>query len=230
MQKRKITAREILQDIRAGKSDKTLMEKFNVSAQGLQSIFDKLVRAGVVTQDELDERVPMSERTVDLGLFICPACGNIQGKEFVTCPRCGFSVPGKSEEPTQPATANKPGPKESGDVRKRRPSALIHAPASIGVDEASADPSLGLIRMMNYCRILSIAAMGIYVVAVIGIMFVLLPSSGSTNFELLLSVLALAAPAIAISVIIFISIRILTEAVKVFSSLSAAVSEEFLRP
>ena len=124
MQKRKITAREILQDIRAGKSDKTLMEKFNLSAQGLQSLFDKLVRAGVVTQDELDDRVPISERTVDLGLFICPACGNIQGKEFVTCPRCGFSVPGKSEEPTQPATANKPGPRESGAVRKRRPSAL----------------------------------------------------------------------------------------------------------
>ncbi len=223
MQKRKITAREVLQDIRAAKSDKTLMEKFNLSAQGLQSLFDKLVRAGVVTQDELDDRVPISERTVDLGLFICPACGNIQGKEFVKCPRCEFSVPGKSEEPPQPATATKPSPRESGTAHKRKPSALLHAPAPIGVDEASADPSLGLIRMTNYCRILSVAAIISYAVATIGLLFILIRSPASTAFELLVGVIALGVPAIAVSITVFVSLRVLTEAVGVFSSLSAAV-------
>ena len=94
MEKRKITAREVLKDIRSGASDSELMKKYSLSAQGLQSIFDKLLRAGVITKTEIEERVPMSERTADLG-FICPACGNIQNKEFITCPRCGFEVLGR---------------------------------------------------------------------------------------------------------------------------------------
>ena len=97
MDKRKITAREVLRDIRSGLSDQDLMEKYTLSAQGLQSVFHKLVNAGVITQPELDDRVPITERTVDLGLFICPACGNIQGTEFATCPRCGFTAPGRAK-------------------------------------------------------------------------------------------------------------------------------------
>ena len=62
MEKRKITAREVLRDIRSGLSDQDLMEKYTLSAQGLQSVFHKLVNAGVITQAELDDRVPISER------------------------------------------------------------------------------------------------------------------------------------------------------------------------
>jgi uncharacterized protein (UPF0212 family) len=88
MKKRKITAREVLGDVRTGVSDPALMEKYRLSAQGLQSVFNKLLK--VLTQEELD--VPMSERTVDLGLFICPACGNIQGNSqsalWICCSKC----------------------------------------------------------------------------------------------------------------------------------------------
>ncbi|MEW6137432.1 MAG: hypothetical protein AB1733_04295 [Thermodesulfobacteriota bacterium] len=93
MNKRRITAREILSDVRKGLSDPALMEKYKLSAQGLQSVFQKLLKAGIISQAELDARSPLSERTVDIGLYICSACGNIQGKEFTTCPRCGFEPP-----------------------------------------------------------------------------------------------------------------------------------------
>ncbi len=103
MDKRKITAREIMKDVRAGFSDHELMQKYKLSAQALQSVFTKLVKAGVVGQDELDDRIPVQERTVDLGLFICPACGNIKGTEFTECSRCGYSLP----EGMRPADRNK---------------------------------------------------------------------------------------------------------------------------
>lgn len=93
MNKRRITAREILSDVRKGLSDPALMEKYKLSAQGLQSVFQKLLKAGIISQAEMDSRSPLSERTVDIGLYICSACGNIQGKEFTTCPRCGFEPP-----------------------------------------------------------------------------------------------------------------------------------------
>ena len=61
MAKRKITGREVLKDIKAGMDDPELMDKYKLSAQGLQSVFNKLVNAGVLTQAELDARVPVSE-------------------------------------------------------------------------------------------------------------------------------------------------------------------------
>jgi len=78
MEKRKVTAREILRDVRSSLRDQDILEKYTLSAQGLQSVFHKLVNAGVVIQGQLENRAPISERTVDLGLFICPPCGNIQ--------------------------------------------------------------------------------------------------------------------------------------------------------
>lgn len=225
MQKRKITAREVLQDIRAGKSDKTLMGKFDLSAQGLQSLFDKLVRAGVITQSELDQRVPLSERTVDLGLFVCPACGNIQGQEFVKCPRCSFTVPGKSAAPAPvPKAADKSGAvRVSATAREKAPTG---SPSGAREDsprqEVPMDPSVALIRMVNYCRALSIAAVVAYSTAVIGILVVSLRSQESTVLMSLVGIFALGVPAVAISVIVFVSLRVLTESLKVFFTVAGS--------
>ncbi len=100
MEKRKITAREVLKDVRAGMNDTALMKKYMLSAQGLQSVFNKMIEARMVDAEELDARVPLSERTVDIGLFICPACGNIQGREFTVCPRCNYTAPGQARKTT----------------------------------------------------------------------------------------------------------------------------------
>jgi hypothetical protein len=218
MEKRKITAREVMQDIRAGKSDQALMQKYHLSAQGLQSLFDKLVRAGVATQRELDDRVPISERTVDLGLFVCPACGNIQGKEFVTCPRCGFTVPGAARSAQK--EGDKRPAKQGLSWVKRSQKTLPNDSEGPKAAENSADPYTGLVEMVKYCRILSIAAVVTYSAAIVGLVLVSLRSPSSSVLESLIGVIALGIPAVAISVIVFVTLRVLAEAVRVFSSLS----------
>ena len=57
-----MSAREILADIRAGATDEFLMKKYGISDKGLQSLFQKLVNAKVITQDELDRRAPAVEK------------------------------------------------------------------------------------------------------------------------------------------------------------------------
>jgi uncharacterized protein (DUF433 family) len=55
MEKRKISARELIADVRAGMDDSALMARYNLSAQGLQSAFKKLVEANVMTQAPIAE-------------------------------------------------------------------------------------------------------------------------------------------------------------------------------
>jgi hypothetical protein len=92
MKKRKITARVILNDVQAGATDTEIMEKHRLSARVLQSVFTKMLTAGVVTQAELDERVPPQERTIEPGLAVCSTCGHVEALEFEVCPSCGFTL------------------------------------------------------------------------------------------------------------------------------------------
>ncbi len=50
-----INAIEAVKSIRSGMDDAALMEKFNISADGLLSLFAQLVRARVLTQPELKQ-------------------------------------------------------------------------------------------------------------------------------------------------------------------------------
>ena len=68
--------------------DAALMKKYNLSSQGLQSAFRKLVEANVLKQSELDNRVPLAKGNVDI-VWKCPACGKPQPREFDECPECG---------------------------------------------------------------------------------------------------------------------------------------------
>ena len=56
--KRKIKAKEIVNDIRSGMTDSKLMEKHGLSSKGLQSIFTKLVDAKAMAPRELFSRAP----------------------------------------------------------------------------------------------------------------------------------------------------------------------------
>jgi rubrerythrin len=71
MTKPVIDALDALLNIRAGMSDSELMAKYNLSARGLQSLFAKLVRAGVIRQSELDDRPhgaqPLHTKPDDVG-------------------------------------------------------------------------------------------------------------------------------------------------------------------
>lgn len=56
--KRKIDAKEALDLVRSGMDDFALMERFNLSAKGLQSLFEKLLQTGAISKEELDQRNP----------------------------------------------------------------------------------------------------------------------------------------------------------------------------
>jgi hypothetical protein len=51
-----VNAEEAVRGIRSGMSDEALMEKYEISQKGLQSLFRKLVAAGAIEQSVLDSR------------------------------------------------------------------------------------------------------------------------------------------------------------------------------
>lgn len=59
-----IKAIEAVQAIRAGLDDAALMERFNVTAKGLQSLFDQLEGAGILSRDELENRWKLAQPSV----------------------------------------------------------------------------------------------------------------------------------------------------------------------
>ncbi len=57
MEKRKISAREAVADIRSGIGDAALRNKYGLSVDGLQSLFDKLIKDGFLDLGELRSRL-----------------------------------------------------------------------------------------------------------------------------------------------------------------------------
>jgi len=55
-EKIRISSREAVRSIRSGMTDTDLMEKYDLSARGLDGLFSKLVKAGKIDQADLDER------------------------------------------------------------------------------------------------------------------------------------------------------------------------------
>lgn len=64
MGKRKLKARELVMCIRNGMSDAQLMERYKLSAKGLQSAYQQLLKANAVTEEDLSGRSPGFEDTV----------------------------------------------------------------------------------------------------------------------------------------------------------------------
>ncbi|MGO9572273.1 MAG: DUF4388 domain-containing protein [Desulfomonilaceae bacterium] len=82
MVKREIFAKEILNDIKSGMDDVNLMQKYRVTVKGLDSVFQKLLAAGLVSERELNSRKLGFEETVDLsGLFALAEQGGGQVRE-----------------------------------------------------------------------------------------------------------------------------------------------------
>ena len=57
MERKKISAREAVADIRSGMNDAGLMKKYGLSADGLQILFDKLVNTGFIDLGEIRSRL-----------------------------------------------------------------------------------------------------------------------------------------------------------------------------
>jgi hypothetical protein len=62
--KRKITAKDIVADLRSGLTDPELMTKYRLTSRGLQSVFRKLLSAQLITWDEVYGRSGQGDDTV----------------------------------------------------------------------------------------------------------------------------------------------------------------------
>ncbi|MEW6350534.1 MAG: PQQ-binding-like beta-propeller repeat protein [Thermodesulfobacteriota bacterium] len=130
MSKRKINAKQAVRDILLGLSDSEMMEKYELSSRGLQSLFEKLIAEGLVEARDVDERVPLHSRTVTVDLYRCPACQMPQFEPFDVCPQCGVIVT-KFRTGDQ---ASKPRVSSQG-----KPSEFAPAPALTGEPAAPGD-------------------------------------------------------------------------------------------
>jgi hypothetical protein len=68
-----------------------LMQKYQLSAKGLDALFAKLVHAGLVDENELAPRPHDRMRATHVA-WKCPACGAPQTREYAECPQCGVIV------------------------------------------------------------------------------------------------------------------------------------------
>ncbi|MGO9568471.1 MAG: hypothetical protein ACLP5H_13105 [Desulfomonilaceae bacterium] len=102
MAKTTVNAREILADIKLGMDNTALMEKYQLSEKGLQSLFKKLTDAGVLKpkQGEPEERGSEPDKSVHVA-WKCPACGKPQTRQVDECPDCGVIVAKFREAPVK---------------------------------------------------------------------------------------------------------------------------------
>ena len=90
MAKPTVNAKEVLEDIRAGMDNAALGEKYKLSEAGLESLFKKLVKAGLLKQSDMDKRFP--GQAPGAIAWKCPACGATSPQVWDSCPRCGVDV------------------------------------------------------------------------------------------------------------------------------------------
>jgi ankyrin repeat protein len=86
-----INAHAAAEDILSGMTDKSLMEKYQISAQNLELLFHKLVEKGLLKQSELDARVAQDKQALNM-VWKCPKCGMPGEKVYDVCPDCGVIV------------------------------------------------------------------------------------------------------------------------------------------
>ncbi len=96
--KKRLSAKQILSDIRSGVDGTRLKRKYGLSDRALESVLGKLVAAGALTEQDM-RRLKSSpgdaptSREMPGGLqWRCPACNTPQRSEMSECPACGVVV------------------------------------------------------------------------------------------------------------------------------------------
>jgi hypothetical protein len=96
--KRKLSAKEIVEDIRSGMDGTGLKRKYGLSDKALQSLCTKLLTAGALAENEIGRLMPLrdwakeSHQGPAKALWHCPACNTPQATEMSECPACGVIV------------------------------------------------------------------------------------------------------------------------------------------
>jgi hypothetical protein len=86
-----VNAKQAANDIRSGMTNAELMEKYGLSAKGLQVLLTKLVDVGHLQQSDLEARTPAPDTSVRIA-WKCPSCGSPQTRAYDECPNCGVIV------------------------------------------------------------------------------------------------------------------------------------------
>jgi ribosomal protein L37E len=112
--KRKIRAKEIVQDVRAGLTDLQIMSKHELSPKELERVLSQLVHLELISQLELDQRAG-SGKAHQTPLITCPSCGREYPTAEGECPECGFSEisarpPAEKKPVGRPISSQSSGP------------------------------------------------------------------------------------------------------------------------
>ena len=91
MAKRKISARRVIEDLRAGLSNDELMEKHNMSPESLRYVFKRLVEAGLMTELQYYQRMDLTESDLFRAF-------SDTSHKVLNCPRCGAHLPEDGQE------------------------------------------------------------------------------------------------------------------------------------
>jgi hypothetical protein len=87
---KKISAKEIVADLKEGLSDGDLLNKYGISYNTLQDLFGKLVDAGLASKAYFNKRAFQQARAKQPSKSSkpCPYCGYSSEQPFKKCPRC----------------------------------------------------------------------------------------------------------------------------------------------
>ncbi len=96
--KRKLSAKQILADIRSGMDAPALKHEHSLSDRSFEYVLKQLTAAGLLTQDEMRRLEPQSgsskpsQESAREPQWRCPACNAPQAAEVAECPVCGVVV------------------------------------------------------------------------------------------------------------------------------------------
>jgi uncharacterized protein (DUF433 family) len=91
MGKKHIKASEIIYDILVGMTNSDLMDKYGLSARGLETVMMKLVETGSLAKSDTEGRIPVT-RPVRPPPRECPRCREPQALDSEKCANCGASL------------------------------------------------------------------------------------------------------------------------------------------
>ena len=154
--KRTLPAKQIISEIKSGATDNEIMLKYNLTTKGLQILFDKLLEAGLITKEELEQRsarfadkfdldmedaglvndgVPLSESTSDTH----PAEDLAKNPQSQTAPYIGERANEKDVDKTVVDTRSMPtGTVDSESTKVDKPTVPMSDPKSEDTQEVSS--------------------------------------------------------------------------------------------
>jgi rubrerythrin len=78
---------QVIEDLRRGMSYAEMMEKYQLTFDALNGLFQRLVSEGRLSTSEVQKRASV-EQTQQFKILKCQSCGKLVFDESETCPAC----------------------------------------------------------------------------------------------------------------------------------------------